>query len=207
MVRQPVLPFSPRIAEPTPYQPSSSQQEAAALLPRLLAAATRPRGLTAILLKGPQGSGKSRLLEEAAFGQGLDFEVVAAHETGPMELFAEINRSAAAGQALLIEARGSIAKLYSKDDLPPDLHSRLSSLPQIRLEHPTETELASALRLDLILHGQALKPKDMALATAELPRNFAAVRLFCRALDRAPSEGTAAQRLRWAIERAQQLIG
>ncbi|MCQ8185237.1 AAA family ATPase [Parvularcula maris] len=204
---QPALPFSPRITEPTPYCPTASQGDAAEMLPRLIRAATTPRGLTAILLRGPQGSGKSRMLEELALSEGLEFEALPAHDTPPMELFGEINRCAAASQALIIESREETGRLFSFEDVPPDLHSRLASLPELSIDRPSEEELSAALAADLMLHGQSLKPRDLAAAARQMPRNFAAVRLFCRALDRVPALGTSAQRLSWAMERAQQLLG
>jgi chromosomal replication initiation ATPase DnaA len=147
------------------------------------------------------------MLEEMALARGLEFEVLPAHDTDPMELFGEINRSRAQGQALVIESREVTGRLYAREDAPPDLHSRLASLPELAIDRPSEEELTQALAADLALHGQALRPKDLRLVAAGLPRNFTAVRLFCRALDRVPAFGTSAQRLSWARERAQQLLG
>jgi hypothetical protein len=170
-------------------------------------AAGRAGGLTGIVLRGPSGSGKTRLLEELSFAVPIHFEVIAAHEADAMDLFGEINRTAAAGQVLLIETRSASAKLFGEGEAPPDLLSRLGALPEVVLDRPGEEALLEALRADLLLHHQTLKPREIAQTAARLPREFGAVRRFCRALDRVPGGRNSAERLNWAMERAQQTGG
>ncbi|GGY39567.1 hypothetical protein GCM10007148_04850 [Parvularcula lutaonensis] len=162
-----------------------------------------PGGLTTLVLHGPEGAGKTRLLFEL-FGARpeLPVEVLDVAEVGPMDLFAEINRSAAVRQVLVLEARIAPQRWYREaENVPPDLLSRLHASPQFHLDRPGADALFAVLCADLSLHGHKLNDAEARMVADRLPRHFGAPRAFCRALDRAGRQPSRRALLNWALER------
>ncbi|NNU16349.1 hypothetical protein HK107_08455 [Parvularcula sp. ZS-1/3] len=203
---QPALPFKPRIDEQPPYRPSPQQLAAESGLLRQFEAFGRAvGGLTSVILTGPAEAGKTRLLEELLLsGRATEFEVLTVAEVAPLELFAEINRCASAGMALVLEARQPVSRWYQdrEDEVPPDLTSRLGALPVVTVERPGVEGLLPALVADLDAHGHRLNESEAAWVAGELPRSMAAPRRFCRALDRAGGKEPRRALLQWAVEQA-----
>lgn len=186
------------------YRPSVDQLRVTSELRRHAEAFARQQGrLTTVLLVGPRGAGKTRLLLEAD-AMPLDLEVVDAENLRPLDLFADINRCASRSQLLLIEARTDLDRWFAGDEkgAPPDLLSRLEAAPLLSLERPGPSALLPVLLDDLAAHGERLRPGEVEWVVEQLPRSFSAPRAFCRALDAAPA-GLARQRmLQWAVEQA-----
>lgn len=202
---QGALPFAPRIAVPSPFIPSAAQEEAGDLLLRHLSAKVRGTGLTTVLLTGPRGAGKSRLLEEVAAAEPeLHFQVLDVDDVPPMEIFAAINKAAAARSGLVLEGRGQVRRWFEAcgDDVPPDLHSRLGAAPHVRLDAPSALAVSQALAADAVLHGHSLREDELLALAEDLPRDLGAPRRFCQALDQADRSLNRRALLRWAAERA-----
>lgn len=204
LTEQPSLPFTPRIlADPT-YRPSTAQVDAMAGLRRHAAQLTRGGGaLSTVLLLGPEGAGKTRLLIEAIEADPpLSLEMVEAETNEPLALFAEINRAAAAGDLLVIEARCPPDRWYDAASVPPDLLSRLQAMPRIELDRPGPDALLPVLLDELRVHDHHLGETDIRWVLDRLPRHFGAPRAFCMALDQGGGVGSRRELLRWAAERS-----
>ena len=178
---------------------------AAALL-RHIKAMERGTGLTTLLLVGPHGAGKTRLLTELLLSEPqVDFEVLDIDQTSPLETFAEINRSAAARRCLILEGRGQPSRWFDqhRQEVPPDLRSRLAAAPVVRLSAPPLKALVSVLKAEVALHGQRVPSgKELEEVAYTLPPDFGAPRRFCQALDRAEKGLNRRDLLRWAAESA-----
>ena len=204
------LPFAPRIDVPSPFIPSSAQEEAGDLLLRHLSAKVRGTGLTTVLLTGPQGAGKSRLLEEVAAAEpDLRFQVLDVDDAAPMNVFAAINKAAAERSGLVLEGCGPVHRWFETygDDVPPDLHSRLGAAPHVRLDRPSALAVSQVLAADTALHGHSLREDELLALAEDLPRDLGAPRRFCQALDRADRSLNRRALLRWALERAHVRLG
>lgn len=204
MNQQAALPFAPRVHGEAPYEPSDRQREVTSALKRQALAILRaPGGLTTVVLHGPKGAGKTRLLMELCASEpDLLLEVVDVADAEPMEVFAEINRAAAVRQVLVLEAQRSPARWFEGDEtVPPDLVSRLNAVPSLGLERPGADALLPVLLADLSLHGHKLNETEARMVADGLPRHFGAPRAFCRALDQAGRQASRRHLLNWALER------
>lgn len=202
VAEQSPLPFGPRQLPPAPYKPSPSQSDAEAALVRHAARmAQAPSGLTAIFLHGPGGSGKTRLAEEVK--TALPVQSLLVSQTDPLEAFASVNAAAAARSLLLLEARVPLNRLQDiwPEPIPPDVTSRLSSLPQVSLDRPPLESMEGLLVRELKLHGQNLSKADAEWTASALPRDFSAARRFCQALEMSPRQNTRREMLQWAVEK------
>ncbi|MEM9838796.1 MAG: hypothetical protein AAF830_06520 [Pseudomonadota bacterium] len=203
----PRLPFAPRVEGPPPWQPSpaqkSAQDQLALLLKRIIEALG---GLTTIIVVGPKGSGKSRLIEETLSDQSdIDALTLLADDLDAMDLFGEINSAASGGGALVLEARTPPETWYrdEKAPAPPDLHSRLTAAPQVVLDRPSADALVPLLISDLKRHGQRLSETELKQVAEMLPRHYGAPRAFCTALDAAPTAMKRREQLQWAAQKAE----
>ncbi|NRA28862.1 MAG: hypothetical protein HRU11_01270 [Parvularculaceae bacterium] len=204
--QQPLLPFAPRITDPSPYRPSDSQADAGELLDHFVQRMVEARGgLTTLLLSGPEGCGKTRMVEEVlASNPSVDGMCLPIKGIAPLDLFAEINSAAASGGILVLEDRRSPDKWFLHDptNVPPDLTSRLMAAPRLTLDRPGDSALLRALRADLELHGHRLSHAALKQAAGSLPRTFHAPRAFCRALDATPLGLALPERLELALEKS-----
>lgn len=198
---QPALPFGPRRVGPTPYRPSTRQEEVADHLQRYARRLKdAPSGLTTIVLHGPAGAGKTRLLEETP----LDAVPLPIADAGPLEIFAEINQAAAAREVMILEARNPPDCWFEDvDDVPPDVRSRLGAIPQVPLDRPSGDALLPVLLADLALHGHRLSENEARRVADVLPRHFGAPRAFCQALDGPGPKAARNHLLVWAIQAAE----
>ncbi|MEM9810642.1 MAG: hypothetical protein AAF788_05390 [Pseudomonadota bacterium] len=204
MAEQAALPFAPRVITPAPYRPSPDQEEATRTLRQFARRFGRAEsGLTAVVLDGPSGSGKSRLVQELGGDlDGLPLMSVDVQETAPMELFAAINACASAREMLVIEAREPMdGWLEGANHAPLDLVSRLQSVPRLHIDRPSAEALIPILSADLLLHGYRLSQDDVSFVTDRLPRHFSAPRQFCQNFDCSGAHTPRRERLQWALER------
>jgi len=200
---QGMLPFAPRIHQPSPWRPSDSQADAAELLDHFIQRmAEASGGLTTLLLTGPEGAGKTRLAAEVlAANPSVDGVCLPVAGIPPLDLFAEINSAAASGGVLVLESRRPPEKWFLDhiNAVPPDLTSRLAAAPRLTLDLPGGSALLRALRADLELHGHRLGHAAMKQVAGDLPRTFEAPRAFCRALDATPVGVALPQRIETAL--------
>ncbi|MEO1657530.1 MAG: hypothetical protein AAFR65_07395 [Pseudomonadota bacterium] len=204
MDQQAPLPFSPRLKGPPPFRASVSQQDAKDALTRHAERFARASGgLTTVLLIGPQGSGKTRLVDELdPASQAEACDAVDASEMDPLTLFGLINSAAAERRTLVVEARVPLARWYPGQlDVPADLHSRLAAAPVVELDRPSGPDIHAVLAADLQLHDQRLSEPDLVFVADRLPRDLGAPRQFCRAFDLADQRLTRRELLQWALEK------
>ena len=156
----------------------------------------------AVLLIGPEGSGKSHLAHiwSARSGAPIVRAAEIAAEDGPRlvaagalaledagpgldeaALFHLLNLAREQGIALLLTAA---AEPYAWGIGLPDLVSRLAALPRVRLEAPDETLLRRVLVKLLADRQLAVEPAVLDYALARMERSLAAARRLVLLLDR-----------------------
>jgi hypothetical protein len=148
------------------------------------------------------------MVEELQAGANpLDAARISIEGATALEVFAEINRAAAARLTVILEARKPAARWIAEaEDVPPDVVSRLTAIPELRLERPGPEALEPPLAADLACHGLRLEAAEISSVAKRLPRTFAAPRLFCRALDSAPAALSRRDLLQWGTERVHLLL-
>jgi hypothetical protein len=206
---QPGLPFTRRVEGPPPYRESAEQAALVTQLRRFIARMkASPSGLTTVIVIGPKGCGKTRALREAQrSATPLDAVTLDTGDIGPLDLFGEINRAAAARIPLVLENRKSLRRWFEEhDDVPPDLLSRLGAVPLLPLDRPQAGDFIAPLSADLALHGLRLSAPEIASVAERLPRDFGAVRAFCEALDQAPPHFSRRELLQWGAEKVHVLM-
>lgn len=159
-------------------------------------------GLTTVLLIGPQGAGKTRLVDELEpSSSDVACDALDASEFDPLSLFGLINSAAAERRTLVIEARSPLSRWYPGQlDVPADLHSRLLAAPVVDIDRPSEEDLNSVLSADLKSHGQRLSEADLSFVTGHLPRDLAAPRQFCQAFDLVDQRLNRREQLQWTLD-------
>lgn len=209
---QPGLPFPPVRTRPEAFVQGAGNQEALERLAAWRAGLDRPARPLAVVvvITGPPGSGKSRLLEREAAdlgasvrGPGADFDAEAdipgevgaiaaddAHGFAPLDLFALIEASAQRGTPLMLAGDGRVADWSGtgKGKLP-DLASRLSSIAQAPLGPPDEAMLASVLAGQLARRGLRAPFAAVAEAAGALRREYAAAMAVAEAAERLAARG------------------
>ena len=209
---QPGLPFPPVRTRPEAFVTGAGNQDALDRLAAWRAGLNRPARPLAVVIvvTGPPGSGKSRLLEREAAefgvtvrGPGADFDADAsggaggeaiaaddAHGFAPLDLFALIEASAQRGTPLMLAGEGRVADWSGagKDKLP-DLASRLSSIAQAPLGPPDEAMLASVLSDQLARRGLKAPFAAVAEAAGKLRREYAAAMAVAEAAERLAARG------------------
>ena len=205
---QPGLPFPPVRTRPEAFVTGAGNQEALDRLAAWRAGLDRPARPLAVVIvvTGPPGSGKSRLLEREAAsfgvsvrGPGADFEAEAgsaaiaaddAHGFAPLDLFALIEASAQRGTPLMLAGQGRVADWSGTGrDKLPDLASRLSSMAQAPLGPPDEAMLASVLSDQLARRGLRAPFASVAEAAGKLRREYAAAMAVAEAAERLAARG------------------
>ena len=159
-------------------------------------------GLTTVVLVGPQGCGKTRLVDELNAEADQRCDALDASEVDPLVLFALINSAAAERRTLVIEARSPLDRWFPQQgDVPADLHSRLTAAPLVAIDRPAADDLQAVLVADLHCHGHRLPESDLTLVADRLPRDLGAPRQFCHAFDLADQRLSRREQLRWALEK------
>lgn len=151
---------------------------------------------------GPSGVGKSRLLHHIGDHHGatvLSPEAVGqasgatiqgpiliddAEQADPMALFSLFNVAAREARPLILAGRETPDQWGAgRGNVPPDLVSRLLTIPQGRLAWPEEADLVAAICQLLDLAGLRFAADDVAAAiSGQLRRRFGAAEAFAAAV-------------------------
>lgn len=160
-----------------------------------------PDGLSspgALLLHGPEGSGKTHLAHIWAQRLGAHFLPPQMLDAGALPpgalvvdgleqlcdetaLFHLFNRCRDEARPLLLVSRRPAAKL---DFLLPDLNSRLRATPQAQVEAPDDEALAAVLRKQFSDRQLKVGQEVIDYMLARMPRSFGAARQWVERLDR-----------------------
>lgn len=144
--------------------------------------AWRASGEFALAISGPEGSGKTHLLNILKSECGWDVSVIddADAAGGAHLLLAEFERARETGSRIAIAGRGDPAEWAAG---LIDLRTRLAAAPRIALAEPDE-ELLRAVMTKMFADRQLRAPEQIAgYAAPRIEKTFAAAERFVAALD------------------------
>lgn len=160
-----------------------------------------PIGPAILALTGPVGSGKSRLVQRASklmegkllfpdenghLPTSWDAKALCvddAHLVEAIQLFTLYNDCVSKNCPLILVGRGALSQWGTGPSAPlPDLVSRLTAIPVVSLDAPTEEMMAEALAGALQHLGLRVPETEVERACAAMCRRFSAVDALLRAV-------------------------